>query len=781
MKNLKKRSLNFFSKYWQFLVLAFLVFGFFYKYFLFGYIPFPGDFVVGVYHPWLDYKWGTITGVAVKNPILADVPSFIYPMQTLAIQLIKQGVWPLWNPYILAGAPLMANFQSAAFSPLNLVYFVFNTIDAWSVHIQLQHLFAALFAYFLLRDWKVSKWGSVFGGLIYAFSGFNMIWSQWSGHTFSAALIPLIVLFADQTLANKGKYSGVGLSVAFATQIFAGYPQVIIYTAVAVGLLWFFRIQKNITIPTLKLAFYFFLGFGLSAVQLLPGMELMLQSAWAHDPHPKAWAFLPLVKTITFIAPDFFGNHSTANYWGPQDYTSNVGYVGVTAFVFATAALSKLKTSRNILYLTTLLLVTLILAYETPLSVFLWRENILGMNAASAHRGLVLFNLSVALLAGFGIDKLRRHKFKIRYFLPTAALLFVYTVYAYFGLDPINKSVALRNLVFPSLIFFILFTLIIAKQRLKGLSSVSVLLVLLLMIFELYRFGWKFVSFSEREYVFPKTPAISYLQSQSKPFRISLGDTIPVNLHMNYGLETLAGYETIRPAKSAKFLAVLNKNASSAIPAKRYGIIDNKTSQLLNLANTKYFLTLKRNAKGEPDPKGVISEKYQISRFKKVYEDRSVAVLLNKQFLPRAKIFYDWDVYPNEVAVLDALVSSEYDFTNKLALLNTPTISVVSKASSEIEYLEYKNQYSKISVETSDNGMLLVSDSCYPGWKALLDGNETEIYQADYAFRAVVVPKGSHIIEFEYKPDSFKYGLVLSTLSAFALAVISIFRYTKSK
>lgn len=783
MKNLKKQSLIFFKKYWQYFLLSFFIFAFFYKYFLFGLVPFPGDFVVGIYYPWLDYKWGTVTGVPVKNPILADVPSFIYPMQTLAVSLIKQGVWPLWNPYILGGAPLMANFQSAAFSPLNLVYFVFNTIDAWSIQIMLQHFLAALFTYFLLRHWKVSGLGAVFGGIVYAFSGFNMIWSQWSGHAFAAAFIPLILLFSDQILTRKNKYVGIGLSLAFALQIFAGYPQVIIYTAVATGLLWIFRLQKKYLAPTFKLAIFFGLGFGLSAIQLLPGAELMLQSAWARDPHPRQWAFLPFIKTITFIAPDFFGNHSTANYWGPQDYTSNTGFVGVVGFVFATAALQKIRSNRFVLYLVSLLITALLLVYETPISIFLWQENILGMNAASAHRGLVLFNLSAALLAGFGLDIFKNSKFKIINLALTALMLFVYAAYAYFGLEGANQAVALRNLVFPSLIFVILFGLILfgcLGYKDKKLAELSVLLVFLLMTFELYRFGWKFVSFAKRDYLFPKTPIISYLQSRPQPFRISLGDTIPVNLHMNYGLETLAGYETIRPAKSARFLAVLNKNSARAVPAKRYGIIDSESSNLLSLANTKYFLTLKRNNKGQPDPDGDLPQKYKTDRFEKVFEDGSVAILLNRQALPRAKMFYNWEVYKNEQEILEAMVDPKFDFSNKLILLQQPNVPVVSNSKSEVEYLEYKNQYSKIRVETDKAGMLFISESYYPGWNAYLDGRKVQLYQADYAFRAVKVPSGRHTVEFRYMPDSFRYGRVLSSISLLVLVALTVFSYTKT-
>ena len=165
-------------------------------------VPITGDFVVGVYYPWLDYKWGYAVGVPVKNPMTTDVVSFTYPMQTLAIDILKEGNAPLWNPYILGGSPLLANFQSAPFSPTNFLYFLTDKLSAWSIQIFLQHFLAALFTFLLLCHWKVSKWGGIFGGIIFAFSGFNLIWSQWNGHTLAASFVPLILLFVDRWLIN---------------------------------------------------------------------------------------------------------------------------------------------------------------------------------------------------------------------------------------------------------------------------------------------------------------------------------------------------------------------------------------------------------------------------------------------------------------------------------------------------------------------------------------------------------------------------------------------------
>lgn len=307
MKDFLKRLTPFCKKYWPVFMILVAVLVFFWRVVI-GLVPFPGDFVVGIYYPWLDYKWGFEVGVPVKNPILADIPSFIFPMQTFAVEQLKQGFWPLWNPFILGGTPLLANFQSAPFSPTAIFYFIFNVFDAWTIQIISQHFFAALFTYILLRHWKASKIASVLGGIVYAFSGFNMIWSGWNGHALGAAFIPLLLYFEDRILKGMGRFSGLGLAIIFCFQIFSGYPQTIIYTGIASLLLWFLYFKNDIDFiyKTGRLGFYYLLGLGLSAIQLIPSIELLSLSQWTAEPHPYEWAFLPFIKTITFIAPDFF-------------------------------------------------------------------------------------------------------------------------------------------------------------------------------------------------------------------------------------------------------------------------------------------------------------------------------------------------------------------------------------------------------------------------------------------------------------------------------------------
>ena len=744
---------------------------FFYPVWLQRKTPLPADFVVGVYYPWLDYKWGYPAGVPVKNVFLNDVASFVYPVQTLFVDIIKKGSLPFWNPYIFAGTPLLADFQSAVFSLLPI---------GWSVAIISQHLFSGIFTYLLLRYWKVSKAGSVLGSIVYSFSGYHIIFSQWNGHVMAASFVPLLLLLEERFIAGKKYLFGVGISLILFLQILSGYPQIVYYTLLAMGVLLIYRtIGKKVDFRIgLGLGLFILLGIMLSAFQILPGWELYKLSQRTIEPVTFDWVFLHWDRLITFLAPDYFGNPATGNYWSTVDYFSNIGFVGVGAFILSLLSLSVVKKKREVVFCLLLIFVSLVLSLPTPVSLFLWKKSVLGFNATAAHRALVLFNFAIACLAAFGADvigklTLKKNKFVIAFsFLLPFLILFIFAVYA-ISLDGklmrgINAAkVALRNLVIPGIILSLSFLTVYISGIRKKNKIITTVLLGFLIVFELFYFGWKYTPFSPSRIVFPETPVLKFLKEQPGIFRVSAGGVIPVNMLMAYKTETLEGYEAMYPLRMAKFIAALNSGNADSSPMTRYGVINNDTSRLLDLVNTRFYLTLKKDEKKFKDQ----------PKFKPAFADKSVAVWENRSALPRAFMVYDWEVVKNDDEILTKLLSKDFPYGKKIILEQTPSIKITKARlpAGQVTYVKYKEQESEIGVETDRPGMLFVSDAYYPGWKAWIDGVETKIYRANYAFRAIEVPSGKHLIKFIYQPKSFSNGLKISGISLIILIVFCLY------
>jgi hypothetical protein len=781
---------TFWFRFWPFLILLAAVVIFFYPVFLKGFIPLPADFVVGVYYPWLDYKWaGYGAGVPVKNPITTDVVSFIFPMQMYAVDLLKQGVVSLWNPLILTGSPLLANFQSAPFSPTNIVYWLLPKLDAWSLQIMLQPFLGATFLYLLLREFGRSKLSSILGGLIFAFGGFMLIWLQWNGHSLVAAFFPLIFYLSLKWLKSANLLWGVAISIALALQMFSGYPQIILYQFLGLAALVLIfsgnplRSWKRI----IGLGVFVVLGVALSAVQILPGAELLTYSQRKVELVLNQWAFLPWQHVITFVAPDYFGNHATYNYWGPADYTLTTGFTGVVAFMLAGLGVQIFIKERAVKFAISLVAIGLVIAFPTPISILIKESNLLGSQAASQHRVLVLLNLGIAILAAFGLDGVLENRMNLlklqrSLYIPTIILssFVVGSLVSFYILlgqaAAANMLVGIKNLILP-LIFLGLSTVILMGTVMyKRYSKQLVILLILLSIFELFKFGWKFTPFSPKDFVYPNTPVLEFLQKQEKPFRVAAEDSVPINMMMPYGIETFEGYDAVYPLRIARYLAVSNSGQLDSDVMGRYGSVNTIDSNLFNISNSKYILALKRDKSGKADSDGTLPEKFQKPFLKNVFEDKTVVVLENLNALPRAKMFYDYE-YRNEDLVLKYLIDKNYPINEKLIIESDLGLKF-ENGSSDVTYKESANKKT-ISVMSDKAGLLFIADSWFPGWVAKVNGKETNILNADYNFMAVEVGSGASMVELEYKPSSFEKGKMVSYISGGIILIILIFSRIK--
>jgi uncharacterized membrane protein YfhO len=61
-------------------------------------------------------------------------------------------------------------------------------------------------------------------------------------------------------------------------------------------------------------------------------------------------------------------------------------------------------------------------------------------------------------------------------------------------------------------------------------------------------------------------------------------------------------------------------------------------------------------------------------------------------------------------------------------------------------------------------GMVVLSDTFYPGWRARVDHQPAAIYEVNGGMRGVLVPRGSHTVTMRYRPLSAYIGAALTLL-----------------
>jgi uncharacterized membrane protein YfhO len=92
---------------------------------------------------------------------------------------------------------------------------------------------------------------------------------------------------------------------------------------------------------------------------------------------------------------------------------------------------------------------------------------------------------------------------------------------------------------------------------------------------------------------------------------------------------------------------------------------------------------------------------------------------------------------------------------------------------SSIKLKSYAPNKLVYEAKCSSEQMAVFSEVYYPeGWISKIDGNESSYFRADYIFRSMLIPAGSHEIVFEFKPQSYRIGNSVSRASSILLVFI---------
>ncbi|MFL5811085.1 MAG: YfhO family protein, partial [Flavisolibacter sp.] len=112
--------------------------------------------------------------------------------------------------------------------------------------------------------------------------------------------------------------------------------------------------------------------------------------------------------------------------------------------------------------------------------------------------------------------------------------------------------------------------------------------------------------------------------------------------------------------------------------------------------------------------------------------------------------------------------------------------SPVFDSSASIKLIENINDKISYSFQAKSDQFAVFSEIYYPlGWNAYMDDKQVDYVKTDYALRGMLVPAGSHKIEFRFEPKSFYTGDMITQvcgyLSLLLLAAAIFFEVKKRK
>ena len=820
----------------------------------------PADNLFG-FEPWQSFaeEWNA---TVPQNGLLSDLILENYAWKGLIIDSIQAGEIPLWNPYLFAGTPFMAAGQQSTMYPFSILFYLLPLAEAYGWFSALQVALAGFAMYFLARVLRINRLGSLIAAITYMFSGFYIVSVVFSMMIAAAIWLPAALACVELILRrNEERLTGGGKSaipwiafgaVALMLQFLAGHVEISVYSFIVIGLysLWrlvgFWLKRRDIRAAGRALGHIgamLLIGAGLGAIQWIPLYELVTQSfrqGSASYAEIVQWAY-PNRQIATFLIPDFFGNPSHHGYWdivsrqwtpitqnalgesihtifwGIKNYVEAGSYVGILPLFLAVIAAVG-KRTRTVWFFAILAVASLLLVFGTPLYAPLYYLMPGFKQLHSPFRWVFPYTVSMAVLAGVGIDylsSLMRSEKAVKAGWPRwlgrlamagglAGLLVLavsvvapapFIRMAQIAVDKFDAipltfpdGRAFYSYEFRNLLIFFSFLLasgivlwlagrpVNLPRRLGGVAAWKPLAVLAVTL-ELMIIGFGFNPAVDKDLLDFTPPVAEFLQEQKAdgPFRLTTFNaaeekTFNANVGMYYDLDDVRGYDSIITRQYVEYMNAIAPQDNELLYNRIAPIYSSQTdaldSRLLDLLNVRYVMTTHHI----PNPGHEL-----------VY-DGEVRVYENLDVLPRAFFVATEETLTRE-QVLDRLTSLEP--TEAVWLETTPTPDDQAALAAGRATIDYKPADAiqitpndvLIDLSVDGAGWLVLADSYFPGWKAYVrplgDGEEDEvertIYRADGNFRAIRVDAGEQTVRFTYTPMSFKLGLFVTFLAGVLL------------
>jgi len=780
----------------------------FFKILLKGLYPIPGDLLVSFYFPWYSGGWeGYNPWTTHKELLNADAIRQIYLWKEFAASEFKQLRFPLWNPYTFSGQPLLANFQSSVFYPLDVFYFLMDPKNAWILLIAAQPFLAGIFMFLAVRSFNLSRLSALFSAVAFMFSSYLVTWLENGniahGYIWFPVSIWSINLFFE---AKKYRYL-IFLTLFQALSILAGHPQTAIYLFITTFIYFVYKIFETKT-SFKKLYLYIFsivFSLTLTAAQLLPTIDFYKESPISNSFAKEVFerTILPYKNLLTFFASDFFGHPATNNFWS-ESYGDFTPYFGVVPLIFTIWAIIKLKSNRFIRFALVISLIFIISAVKSPITFLIRNLSIPLLDASTPSRFISISIFLFTILAGFGFDDFIKNfknskyldKF-LKFLMVVGIVYFLLWLFAILGskfLDPketweINLAVTRRNLILPTIMFLSVVGLALGIRyfyhiRKFGLLFSAICLFGVTILGGLY-YTNKFLPVSPKNFIFPQHPILVWLNNNSALNRFYGGGTAHVdyNFPTQYQIYGIEGYDSLRFNRYAQLLASTKSGEVPQFYLRSDGVVPNEENgyrkRIFQLLGVKYLLDKEDTPKTDSDWH---YERFSGDKVIGIWQLGKFQIYERYHSLPRFFLTTKYYVAKSDQEIIQKIYDPEFNL-ERLILEQEPSINIEEVDSQFVRPKLLKYLPNEVIFETNSgyNSLLYLSDVYAKDWNVYIDGQKSQILRTHYALRSVAVPTGIHQVHFKYQPKSFTYGLIISSSSSLILLIFVLYLWQKKR
>jgi hypothetical protein len=732
----------------------------------------------------------------------------------------KTGEEALWTNSMFSGMP--AYLISVHWTGEKFLNIVQDIITLYLPGIVRENLLAFVTFYILLLAFGVNPYLAIGGAIAFGLNTFYVV-SIEAGHMWKVraiAYMPLVLAGIHLVFRGKRLLGFILTALALALEINANHLQITYYLALLVGIYGIsqlvFALQKNMLSQ-------FAVHVGLLFVAVALALAVNLGKIWATVEYgdysirgqselqsedvgsglDRDYAFAwsnGVGETFTLLVPHLYGGASglylgddseladllrrnnyppaqieqaergLLGYWGPQPFTSGPVYIGVIAIMLFIYGFLLLGPQMR-WWLLAVFVISIMLSWGknfAALNNFLF-DVLPGYNKFRAVTMTIVMALIAIPLMGFaGLQKLLEHgwnpRAKKNLWIAlgiTGGIVLLIALLA----DPpaieqdavianavqddrisVVRSDAIRSIIFLAVGFSIFFFW--QKGTLKPIPAVALVALIiatdLLAVNKRYLNADNFTKRTQNNYL-AKTPADEYLEQNADGFYRVFDLQNPFNQARTSNFhQSIGGYHG---AKIRRYQDLIDQYLEPA----RQQILEDKglnaaNTKILSMLNAQYVLAGYQKEAVLPNPYA-LGNAWFVENIREVTSpDEELAALAN--------------IDPARTAVVDV---SKFDVD----------ISPVEDSTASIALVSYQPNHLVYEAQNSFPAVAVFSEVYYPnGWTATIDGEEVDVFRANYILRALEVPAGTHTIEFRFEPRVYAAGNSISGIATILFLLI---------
>jgi hypothetical protein len=740
-----------------------------------------------------------------------DIPNFFIPWYSYLGERLRDGAIPGWLPSVFSGTPFAGDIESGwMYVPAMVLFSLFPALTALKLFNVLHLVLAGFSAYTLCRLLGLGQLGALTGALAFEFGPILLYTTSCSLCMQTAAWVPLSLIGIELAVRASSRLTQAGgwlvAGFALSQELGSWLGQGAYYGFLAAAAYLVFRTVLAPTVPQLSLwtrlralvfhscgAFGFALG--LAAAGVLPRLDAVSRSTRAGGNTPGGhYANSPPELVITRLLNV---DASSAIYLG--------------CVIIALAIIAPLLWPRNstVIYFSGYSLVTTVLAMNiTPLHrLFFLLPRFEALHQHAPTRILIVLWIGPAVLAGFTADAIAKastRSMSLFRAVIVAVGAFELAYYYFERVHVVFPIATIITLVLTTIFLLLAAALMTSRAAALAWSPLGCRFALVCLL------GLSLFDTTHRYYTAPSTErqqavalaadsspdkgAGAFLQarqSQESPFRFfgydlgfyggstrtqrvyrysywnpNIRSLLVTNQSIVLGLEDVQGYDPVQVQRYSELIAGIN-----GFPLNYHEAnidVSGLDSPMLNLLNVRYVVVPVDVPAGRPDLL------HLSQRYRTVYADERVRVLENDKALPRAWIVHDVRKV-NYGEAIPLLASGQVDPLKTALVEDVPPLTggAVDGQAESVKVEQTTGDTVRLDVTATAPGMVVMSDTYDPGWKAYVDGKQVQVYVADHALQAVPIEAGAHTIELRYEPLSLRLGILISaafTVFAFAIA-----------